>query len=87
MVCKLFFIRLYINFFILFLLRLDSRPWIMTWDFPGGSLVESVLPMQGAQARTLAAVVQSLSHVQLFATPWTAAHQTSLSFTISWSLL
>ena len=28
-----------------------------------------------------------LSHVQLFATPWTAAHQASLSFTISWSLL
>ena len=31
-------------------------------------------------------VVQSLSHVQLFATPWTAAHQASLSFTISWNL-
>ena len=31
--------------------------------------------------------VQSLSHVQLFATPWTAAHQDSLSFTISRSLL
>ena len=33
------------------------------------------------------AVVQSLSHVQLFATPWTAACQASLSFTISQSLL
>ena len=32
-------------------------------------------------------VVHSLSHVQLFVTPWTAAHQTSLSFTVSWSLL
>ena len=32
-------------------------------------------------------VVQSLSRVQLFATPWTAAHQASLSLTISWSLL
>ena len=32
-------------------------------------------------------VVQSLSHVQLFVTPWTAAHQASLSFTISQSLL
>ena len=32
------------------------------------------------------AVVQSLSHVWLFATPWTAAHQASLPFTISWSL-
>ena len=33
------------------------------------------------------AVVQSLSHVQLFATPWPAARQASLSFTIAWSLL
>ena len=32
-------------------------------------------------------VVQSLSHSRLFATPWTAAHWASLSFTISWSLL
>ena len=32
-------------------------------------------------------VVKLLSHVQLFATPWTAACQASLSFTISWSLL
>ena len=31
-------------------------------------------------------VVQSLSHVQLFATPWTDTGQVSLSFTISWRL-
>ena len=31
--------------------------------------------------------VQSLSCVWLFATPWTAAHQASLSITNSWSLL
>ena len=31
--------------------------------------------------------VQSLSHVQLFVTLWTAACQVSLSFTNSWSLL
>ena len=31
--------------------------------------------------------VQSLSHVQLFATPWTAAHQASLSIANSQSLL
>ena len=30
--------------------------------------------------------VQLLSHVQLFATPWTAARQASLSITNSWSL-
>ena len=32
-------------------------------------------------------VVQLLSHVRLFATPWTAARQASLSLTISQSLL
>ena len=31
--------------------------------------------------------VQSLSHLRLFATPWTAACQASLSITNSWSLL
>ena len=33
------------------------------------------------------ALVQSLSCVQLFVTPWTTAYQASLFFTISWSLL
>ena len=32
-------------------------------------------------------LVQSLSHVQLFATPWTTACQAFLSFTNTWSLL
>ena len=31
--------------------------------------------------------VQSVSHVRLFVTPWTVAHQASLSITNSWSLL
>ena len=35
----------------------------------------------------LGSSVQLLSRVQLFATPWTAARQTSLSITNSWSLL
>ena len=34
-----------------------------------------------------AIVVQSLSRVRLFATPWTAARQASLSVTVTWSLL
>ena len=34
----------------------------------------------------MSVVVQSLSHIQLFGTPWTAACQASLSFTISWRL-
>ena len=32
-------------------------------------------------------VIEPLSHVQLFATPWAAALQDSLSITIFWSLL
>ena len=35
----------------------------------------------------IVALVQLLSHVQLFVTPWTAICQASLSFTISWNLL
>ena len=35
----------------------------------------------------IVAVVQLLSRVQLFAAPWTTAHQASQFFTISWSLL
>ena len=35
----------------------------------------------------LLSIVQSLSHILHFATPWTAAHQASMSFTISQSLL
>ena len=35
----------------------------------------------------LVVVVESLSYVCLFATPWNAACQASLSFSISWSLL
>ena len=38
----------------------------------------------GAQVQVF---VQSLSHVRLFATPWTAVHQAFLSITIPWSLL
>ena len=44
--------------------------------------------MPSTRARVgLVIVVQLLSHVRLFATPWTAACLTSLSVTISWSLL
>ena len=32
-------------------------------------------------------VLPSFSHVRLLVTPWTAAHQYSLSFTLSWGLL
>ena len=42
-------------------------------------LIHGKLPVQFGS-------VQSLSHVQLFVAPWTAAHQASLSITSSWSL-
>ena len=47
------------------------------------------VPDQGLIPRPLHqfSSVQSLSNVQLFATPWTAAFQASLSITNSWSLL
>ena len=43
--------------------------------------------MQSPVGKFMIVVVQSLSCVWLFVTSWTAAHQASLSFTISWSLL
>jgi len=42
---------------------------------------------QRTDAFKLFSSIQSLSHVWLFATPWTAAHQASLSITNSRSLL
>ena len=39
----------------------------------------------GLLRRLCSSLVQSLSHVSV--TPWTAAHQASLSVTLSWSLL
>ena len=44
---------------------------------------ESCGGWKGAGLGEFFAVVQSLSHIRLFAAPWTAAHQASLSFT--WS--
>ena len=61
----------------------ESKPELSTrgcvaWEEEGYALL---------QLQVQHVVVQSLSCVQLFATPWTAARQASLSFTISWSLL
>ena len=41
--------------------------------------------MGGISLCKISQSVQSLSHVHLFVTPWTAAHQASLSITNSWS--
>ena len=49
---------------------------------------ETVTPEKYAQQISVAfVVVQLLSHVRLFVTPRTAAHQASLSFSTFWSLL
>ena len=56
----------------------------------GNDLVPSVLKVQTTQSkmtRLIFSSVQSLSHIPLFVTPWTAAHQASLSITNSQSLL
>ena len=47
----------------------------------------SILYRDLGSQRSITVVVQSLSPIQLFVAPWTAACQAFLSFTISWSLL
>ena len=51
-----------------------------------GDIFKSAHNSQTSEIRAFV-VVQLLSHGQLFATPWTAACQASLSSTISWSWL
>ena len=57
-----------------------SRPYPRFGGFPGGSDSKESAFKAGSS-------VQSLSHVQLFEIPWTAARQASLSFTNSQSSL
>ena len=52
-----------------------------------GLLLDRTLLFQFFPSFVVAAIVHSLSHVRLFASPWTAALQASLSFTITWSFL
>ena len=46
-----------------------------------------VLHKKRAPSLSFQLFVELLSHVQLFANPWTATHQTSLSITIHWNFL
>ena len=70
-------------------------PWEIPWtEEPGrmqsmGSQSQTDLATQNELDKhvIIFGSVQSLSRVQLFATPWTAARQASLSITNSWSLL
>ena len=54
---------------------------------PKGGILHNHSTIIIAKELTLYCVAQSLSFVQLFVTPWTAACQASLSFTVSQSLL
>ena len=63
----------------------DSIRWIISWNKHHSDWSHE---RSTEYARKIVLfVVHSPSHVQLFATPWAAACQSSLSSTISWSLL
>ena len=82
--------------------QLTSREWLwltvesLTWSHTPFWLLPSPSPplfyccfleIPTRWIVVLVVVVQLLSHVWLFVTPWTAAHQAPLSSTVSWSLL
>ena len=56
-------------------------------NLPSSTKKDGIKSKDHAPSLCLFVVVQSLSSVQFFATPWTAAHQASVSFTTSQSLL
>ena len=62
----------------LLLLPLFQKNWSPEWS-------QTIFPLLNCLVQFCSA--QSLSRVRLFATPWIAARQTSLSITNSWSLL
>ena len=72
MICKAYSIY-YLALHTQSVLTLDTRT--ARWNFQCFAFTEVLF------------VVQLLGRVQLFVTPWTAACQASLYFTISWSLL
>ena len=68
-----------------------SQPEVLVWSHFGGSKLNWLGASQDETlvqcTQVLIVVVQLLSHIRLFATPWTAARQASLSFAISLSLI
>ena len=65
---------------------LRTTPSIPALDNQEGTTKSQPLPGEGRVWATYI-TLQSLSHVLLVVVPWTAAHQASLSFVISWSWL
>ena len=62
-------------------------PFPSPGDLPDPEIEPGSHALAGGFFTTAPSVIQLLSRVRLFTTPWTAAHQASLSFTISRSLL
>ena len=60
-----------------------------SWNFerPNEPSKSPLLTGQGWSLNIVVVLAQLLSLIRFFVTPWTAACQVSLSFTISWSLL
>ena len=72
-------------------LSLMGTPTCCLFMWPGLAYKVETLRVTSQERDTgedgISFVVKLLSHVQLFAPPWTAPHQASMSFTISQSLL
>ena len=71
-------------------MAIQSPPILPSW----GTLIQmttdicfNLLFHQCLLSDEIVVIIQSLSHVWVLVTPWTAACQDSLSFTISWNLL
>ena len=61
---------------------------ILNWDYRNPFQKFDIVKLKNlTKLYFIISSVQSLSHVQLFVTPWTAACQASLSITNAWSLL
>ena len=71
--------------------HLKVTHWKLPTEHPNGPWHEWVLNFNDVKPRRFGGCFRSsfqlLSHIQLFATPWTTAPQASLSITNSWSLL
>ena len=61
--------------------------WFIHYYYVINASLDLFLKAKEIKAKINVVVVQSLSRVQLFATPWAIACQAPLSFTVSWSLL
>ena len=76
-----------------YLKKKSSISWLYQCQCTSSKLSSWTIVLQDAAIRSYLYIIvtlvvtQSVSHKQLFATPWTAACQASLSFAISWSLL